>query len=56
MSDITMCSSINCPERDNCYRAIAKSSKWQSWSNFEYTCNENNGFEDFIKREKIKNP
>lgn len=48
MSDITACSSINCPERDNCYRATAKLSKWQSWSNFEYTCNEKSGFADFI--------
>lgn len=48
MSDITTCSSINCPERDNCYRATAKTSKWQSWSNFEYTCNKESGFADFI--------
>lgn len=54
MSDITMCSSINCTKRDNCYRATAKASKWQSWSNFECTCNENNGFEDFIKRKNKK--
>ena len=49
IADITMCTSINCPERDNCYRAQAKPSVMQSWSNFEYTCNENSGFEDFIK-------
>ena len=33
---------------DRCYRVRAKPSKYQSWSNFEYTCNEDSGFEDFI--------
>ena len=48
MPDITMCTSENCPYRDECYRVRAKPSIFQSWSNFEYTCNENSGFEDFI--------
>ena len=48
MSDITMCASENCPEREKCYRAMAKASEYQSWGNFEYTCNENSGFDDFI--------
>lgn len=48
MPDITMCSSEQCPMKDKCYRTTAKSSKYQSWSNFEYTCHENNGHEDFI--------
>ena len=48
MSDITMCTSENCPYIDRCYRVRAKPSKYQSWSNFEYTCNEDSGFEDFI--------
>ena len=46
--DITMCTSETCAEREKCYRAMAKSSEYQSWSNFEYKCNENSGFEDFI--------
>ena len=46
--DITMCSSETCLERERCYRAMAKPVEYQSWSNFEYTCNENSGFEDFI--------
>lgn len=46
--DITMCASEACTERKRCYRAMAKPSEYQSWSNFEYTCNENSGFEDFI--------
>ena len=48
IADIIMCTNINCPEKDNCYRVQAKPSEMQSWSNFEYTCNENSGFEDFI--------
>lgn len=45
-----MCSSKDYPERDNCYRACKKPSVLQkNWSNFEYTCNEENGFEYFIK-------
>lgn len=52
MPDITMCSSQYCPEKNNCYRATAKPSEHQSWSNFEYMCNENNGFEDFISNKK----
>lgn len=48
ITDITMCSSENCPYKEKCYRVQAKSSKYQSWSNFEYTCNDNSGFEDFI--------
>ena len=48
MADITMCTSENCPYKDKCYRTKAKPEKYQSWSNFEYTCNENSGFEYFI--------
>ena len=54
MSDITMCSSVNCPERNNCYRSRAKPSEFQSYSNFGYTCNENNGFSDFLKMDSRK--
>ena len=49
MPDITMCSSENCPYREECYRTKANQSPLQSWSNFEYTCNEDSGFCDFIK-------
>ena len=49
MADITMCTSKNCVMGEKCYRVRAKPSEYQSWSNFEYTCNENSGFEDFIK-------
>ena len=48
MPDISMCSSDNCPMKDKCYRSTATASKYQSYSNFEYTCNENSGYTDFI--------
>lgn len=55
MADITMCSSNNCPIRASCYRSKANVEKIQSWANFEYTCNENSGFEDFIEMTARRN-
>lgn len=49
MPDITMCSSKECPMRGSCYRIRAKPDKLQSWTNFEYFCNENSGFNEYIK-------
>lgn len=49
MPDITMSSSINCPMQESCYRVKAMPEKLQSWSNYEYSCNEDNGFENYIK-------
>ena len=37
---------------DGCYRTTAKNDKLQSWSNFEYTCNEETGFDSYIADEK----
>ena len=49
MADITKCLSGECPQRETCYRAQAKSDLfWQSYSNFEYVCNEETGFQDYI--------
>ena len=49
MADITKCTSELCPQRDSCYRKRAVENEYhQSWSNFEYTCNENSGFQDYI--------
>lgn len=48
MPDITLCTAELCPYRDTCYRYKAEPDKLQSYSNFEYTCNENNGFEYYI--------
>lgn len=49
MPDISMCTSVTCPMKDTCYRVQAKPSQYQSWCNFEYTCNEDSGFCDYIK-------
>lgn len=49
MTDITMCSSENCPMKNKCYRYESKPNKIQSYSNYEYTCNEESGFDEFIK-------
>lgn len=53
MPDISMCSSDNCPMKDKCYRSTATASKYQSWSNFEYTCNENSGLNEWKKERRI---
>ena len=51
MADMTLCSSLNCPVKGDCFRATAKPSQVkQSYYNFEYTCHEDNGFADFIKK------
>ncbi len=50
--DLTMCTSENCPMRDRCYRVQGTPSTYQSWCNFEYSCNEDNGFNDYINISK----
>lgn len=55
ISDITMCTSINCPVRASCYRKSKKASENQRYYNFEYTCNENNGFADYMTLKINKN-
>ena len=54
ISVLTMCTSQNCPMRDKCYRVQAKVDDYQDWNNFEYTCNENSGFENFISVISVK--
>lgn len=55
MPDITMCTSNECPVRDQCYRKQAKPSNWQSWANFEYSCNKDSGFQEFVMCYEGKN-
>lgn len=43
-----MCTSIECPMRKECHRAKTDSDDRQDYFNFEYTCNENSGFCDFM--------
>ena len=52
ISVLTMCTSQNCPMEGKCYRVQAKVDDYQDWNNFEYTCNENSGFDDFIRMTK----
>ena len=53
MSDMTLCSSLHCTVRGDCFRASAQTNPvTQSYYNFEYACTEDNGFTDFIKNEK----
>lgn len=55
MADITKCSSVNCPYKNTCYRVLAVNNGiYQSWLNFEYTCNEVSGFEDYIPMDDRK--
>jgi len=34
-ADISMCANQECKMREDCYRAKAKISEWQSWAMFE---------------------
>lgn len=47
---MTMCTSTECPMRKECYRSNADGDS-QKYYNYEYTCNENSGFCDFISVE-----
>lgn len=51
MADVILCTSTECPVRHSCYRAKASPQNLQTQrcQNFEYTCNEDNGFADYIQ-------
>lgn len=38
MPDFSMCASKTCEKRNQCYRATAKHSTYQSWSDFYDDC------------------
>ena len=40
MPDITMCTSKSCKNREQCYRAMAKPDKYQSYADFTKLCAE----------------
>lgn len=40
MPDITMCTSSTCQNREQCYRAMAKPDKYQSYTDFTKLCAE----------------
>lgn len=48
MADITKCTSSKCPIRASCYRVKAENGVMQSWTNFEFVCNENNNYSAYI--------
>lgn len=43
-----MCTSANCCFKDSCYRVNNALNKDCECVNFEYTCNEDNGFQYYI--------
>ena len=52
--DLTLCTSTECPQRETCLRAQGKPEpRYQSYSNFEYFCNKNSGFADYIPTVEI---
>lgn len=51
-----MCTSNSCPMKYRCHRTKDKVDNYQDWFNFEYTCNENSGFEDFISVKHFDEP
>lgn len=50
MNDITFCTSEYCPYKHKCHRRTGgdPDDPYQSYANFEYTCNETSGFNSFI--------
>lgn len=45
---MTACTSTECPMKKECYRANSNTNEHQDCFNYEYGCNENSGFEDFV--------
>ena len=48
MTNLTLCSSTECPVKNVCYRSQAQPKKSQSYYDFCYTCNEDTGFVCYI--------
>lgn len=55
LEDITMCTANGCPMADKCYRHSKGDLDdiYQNYYNFEYTCNEGSGFEDYLRYIKV---
>lgn len=51
MPDISMCFGKHCPKREECYRAIAKPDKIQSYGDFEIDCELHN-YRNLMKMDK----
>lgn len=48
LRSMTMCTSTECPMRKECYRSDFDSNQCKERFNYEYTCNETSGFNDFV--------
>lgn len=48
--DITMCTSQSCQNREQCYRAMAKPDKYQSYADFTKLCAEKDYQLDYKRR------
>ena len=55
MAIIIMCTSNSCPVKENCYRYEKNPIIIQPCFNYEYDCNEETGFVNFIKKEGESN-
>lgn len=53
MPDICMCMSKNCERREQCYRSQAVPDRYQTYSNFEEVCRDNN-FEYFWQMKELE--
>lgn len=45
---MTTCTSTECPMIEDCYRSVSDNDNCQDRFNYEYTCNEYSGFNDFV--------
>lgn len=45
---MTTCTSIKCPVKEVCCRAISDNDSCQTRFNYEYTCNDYTGFPDYV--------
>lgn len=45
---MTTCTSIKCPVKEVCCRAISDNDNCQARFNYEYTCNDYTGFPDYV--------
>jgi len=50
MSDITKCTSVDCPYKTSCLRQLDETNpQYQSWFDFSWQCNFDSGFQDYIR-------
>ena len=52
---MTACTSTECPMKKECYRANSNTNEHHDCFNYEYGCNENSGFQDFVSVKWYRN-